>query len=93
MKTYAIEFQPEWCDGCLYFEVDASSEEEAFAIIDKLMKKGMSSCDVTSVDVWQEIDGDDERHLGCYSYPNCDIAPNGCRVARGADVEPYGHRD
>ena len=22
----------------------------------------------------------DEEHLGCYSYPNCDIDPLGCTV-------------
>jgi len=32
-------------------------------------------------------------HIGCYSYPMCDIAPLGCMLEMGADVEPYGHRD
>ena len=35
----------------------------------------------------------DEKHLGCYSYPNCDEGVGGCRVAMGDDVEEYGHRD
>jgi len=34
-----------------------------------------------------------DPHLGCYSYPNCDIDPNGCCVLMGAEVEPYGARD
>ena len=34
-----------------------------------------------------------DPHLGCYSYPNCDEAPNGCRHVMGDDVETYGHRD
>ena len=34
-----------------------------------------------------------DPHLGCYSYPNCDEAPTGCRVVMGEDVEPIGYRD
>ena len=34
---------------------------------------------------------DEEEHLGCYSYPNCDIDPLGCTV--DDDYEEYGHRD
>ena len=34
-----------------------------------------------------------DPHLGCYSYPNCDEAPNGCRHVMGSDVEEYGHKD
>jgi hypothetical protein len=35
-----------------------------------------------------------DRHLGCPSYPNCDIDPNGCVRAVGIDnVEWYGHKD
>ena len=32
-------------------------------------------------------------HVACSSYPNCDIDPNGCRLAMGNDVEEYGMRD
>ena len=39
------------------------------------------------------VDPDQDPHLGCFSYPNCDIDPNGCTVLNGADAEPYGHRD
>ena len=38
---------------------------------------------------WDDYD----EHIGCYSYPMCDIDSNGCCVANGADAEPYGHRD
>lgn len=36
---------------------------------------------------------DYDIHIGCFSYPNCDIDPNGCCVVNGFDAEPYGHRD
>jgi len=39
----------------------------------------------------EEIDYDE--HLGCYSYPNCDVDPNGCVKIMGDDAEPYGWRD
>lgn len=34
----------------------------------------------------------DEDHLCCYSYPNCDVDPQGCHM-QTFEVEPYGHRD
>ena len=34
-----------------------------------------------------------DPHIACYSYPNCDEAPNGCKHVMGDDVETYGHRD
>jgi hypothetical protein len=34
-----------------------------------------------------------DPHLGCYSYPNCDESPMGCRHVMGDEAEPYGHRD
>ena len=33
-----------------------------------------------------------DSHLGCFSYPNCDIDPLGCTVCND-DYEEYGHRD
>ena len=33
-----------------------------------------------------------DPHQFCYSYPNCDIDPNGCCVENGDDAIPYGHR-
>jgi len=35
---------------------------------------------------------EDDKHLGCPSYPNCDEAPNGCVKRMGDDVEWYGHK-
>ena len=33
-----------------------------------------------------------DPHVGCYSWPNCDLMPLGCRLATD-DPEPYGFRD
>ena len=35
----------------------------------------------------------EDRHIACFSYPNCDVDPMGCRIKMGDAVEPYGHRD
>jgi len=45
--------------------------------------------------VYEDICGEDEEesHIGCYSYPNCDLAPTGCTKIMGADVEEFGHKD
>ena len=95
LKRYVIQFAPNWCDGCLSYDTDAVSEEAALAQIDKLLKTNASIdlCDVTAVDEWEYGEDDDDMHLGCPSYPNCDIAPMGCIVSSGGDVEWYGHRD
>jgi hypothetical protein len=37
-------------------------------------------------------DWDDDKHLSCYSYPNCDISPLGCDY-RIDNPEEYGHKD
>jgi len=94
LKRYVIEFAPNWCDGCMSYDTDAVSEEAALAQIDKLLKANASIdlCDVTAVDVW-EYGEDDDMHLGCPSYPNCDIDPMGCIILSGGNVEWYGHRD
>ena len=34
----------------------------------------------------------DDDHIACFSFPNCDLNPNGCVVAMGDDVECIGHR-
>ena len=39
------------------------------------------------------VDPDQDPHLGCFSYPNCDLAPTGCNLVMGNDVEEFGHRD
>jgi len=92
MKTYIVELVPEWCDGVLSVEFDARSEKEVFNKIDAFLKKGIKQFDITAVDEWEQCD-EDERHIACYSYPNCDEAPAGCLVINGSDAEPYGHRD
>jgi hypothetical protein len=77
------------------YDTDAVSEEAALAQIDKLLKANASIdlCDVTAVDVWEYDEDDDDMHLGCPSYPNCDIDPMGCIILSGGNVEWYGHRD
>lgn len=34
-----------------------------------------------------------DNHLGCYSYPNCDLGVGGCSASMEDGVEEYGHRD
>lgn len=34
----------------------------------------------------------DDIHAGCYSWPNCDIHPNGCVIRMGKDVEQFGFK-
>lgn len=38
-------------------------------------------------------ESDDDPHIGCPAWPNCDLNPNGCSLKMGEDVEWYGHRD
>lgn len=94
-QQYIISFAPEWCDGQLKFDVDAESEEEAIKELLFMISvtKTKDDLDISAIDVWDIDWDDDDRHLGCPSYPNCDIDPNGCRVRRGDEVEWYGHRD
>jgi hypothetical protein len=33
-----------------------------------------------------------EDHIGCWSYPNCDIAPQGCCFSDHFIDDPVGHR-
>jgi hypothetical protein len=45
---------------------------------------------------WREIidaaqDIDEEDHTGCPMFPQCDLAPHGCVLFSGSDVELYGH--
>jgi len=35
----------------------------------------------------------EDDHVGCFSYPNCDIDPMGCTLGSGKEYEPFGHRD
>ena len=40
-----------------------------------------------------ESDTEDDPHIACFSYPNCDEAPLGCIAVMGSDVETYGNKD
>jgi hypothetical protein len=33
---------------------------------------------------------EEDKHIGCPSWPNCDLAPGGCKIESGEDVEWYG---
>jgi len=39
----------------------------------------------------KDLSEDFDPHIGCYSYPNCDIGPSGCSFET-EDPEPYGHK-
>lgn len=36
---------------------------------------------------------DSGDHLGCPSYPNCDLSPQGCLESAIGEVDWYGHKD
>ena len=36
---------------------------------------------------------EDQEHLVCSSYPNCDLSPLGCIIRYPKNVERYGHKD
>jgi hypothetical protein len=38
-------------------------------------------------------DDDIDEHIGCFSYPECELSPTGCVVRNGSYAEPFGHRD
>lgn len=40
----------------------------------------------------EELDESEISHLGCSSYPNCDLAPTGCNHS-GYDIEYFGHKN
>ena len=39
------------------------------------------------------VDLDADPHVGCFSYPNCALAPTGCCLVMGDDVEEFGWKD
>jgi hypothetical protein len=87
----------EYLDDLLAFKVAKATQ------LKKWLKENEEDLETTvqellntlNADVEGETDElyDDSAHLGCPSYPNCDIDPNGCSVVMGKDVEWYGHRD
>ena len=44
-------------------------------------------------DLNRGLEIDEEDHLCCPAYPNCDLYPLGCHYTSGEDVEWYGHKD
>ena len=46
------------------------------------------------IDNKEEKEKEIDIHIGCPSWPNCDLDPNGCLIRMGIDnVEWYGYRD
>ena len=92
---FEIEFKPWMASGILKAEVVAETSDEA----KKKFLSMIAGCCVPSypnlreVKILSEKIYEEDAHVACYSYPNCDEAPNGCSVKNGKDAEPYGHRD
>ena len=92
-------------DIYLYLHLEAQDEEEAIRISKILCEVLEKSQRIVSArsgnpELWYDpaiedngYECDEDRHIGCYSYPNCDIDPNGCCILMGDDAEQYGHRD
>jgi hypothetical protein len=59
----------------------------SFYIVDKMK---FARYKYTEIPEWFEQEEDE--HIACYSYPNCDEAPLGCIVSQGSQAESYGHR-
>jgi|TARA_R100001198_G_C5179815_1_gene176983 hypothetical protein len=95
---YTIEFRPWSVDGMVHAEVVAET-------IDDAKKKFLSMLAGACIPSYYNLTGsgklkvikeqvyEEDRHVVCYSYPNCDEAPAGCVVRNGEDAEAYGHRD
>ena len=70
--------------------------EDLYTTLEYLSKKNLT--DKEKKDIFNEVKDKIfkskkmDYHIGCYSYPNCDIDPNGCHYQRG-EAETYGHRD
>jgi hypothetical protein len=93
-----VEIQFEYLKVGDKFRMFESTEEEVIGLYgttEWVVSRGpyrLSADSVWTVDVNYEEEKD-LHHLGCPSYPNCDIDPNGCNRIMGKDVEWYGHRD
>ena len=95
---YTIEFRPWSLDGKVTGEVVAETIDDAkkkflamlagACIPSYYNMTGSGRLNVTKEKAYKE-----DKHVICYSYPNCDEAPAGCVVRNGANAEPYGHRD
>jgi len=66
--------------GCLECEYEYESTS-------KKIKKRCPECGCTS---FEEID----PHLGCFSYPNCDLSPTGCFYSGLSydEMDHFGHK-
>jgi hypothetical protein len=68
---------------------DYFSELSADDILDLVSDKTYEAIRDAILD--REVLDEDEGHLGCYSYPNCDVNPSGCLVKTN-NPEQYGHK-
>jgi len=66
------------------------TDEEAWEMLEQ-MSLGASIEDVRFVEA--KLKDKNVSHVGCFSYPNCDIDPNGCVVRNGDKAEQYGFKD
>ena len=54
MRHYTIRFGPNWCEGWLVMDIKAISEDDAIYKLDLLMKRGMSDCDITHLELYRD---------------------------------------
>ena len=69
-------------------------QEETQLIVKKIFNECWSLFPISWGELCQSLfeeDNYDEEHIGCYSWPNCDVDPQGCDLS-GYNVESYGHR-
>ena len=87
MKVATIKFDPKTKKLNIEYTIEFadSSEETKCEIINMV-----TDAFFDEYQVWTEKL---EPHVACYSYPDCDMHPNGCRVVMGKDAEPIGWRD
>ena len=77
----------------IMIEDDRGIKKRAFSktLLNKFKKELNEDCELKILpDI--RIDEDLDPHLGCYSYPDCDLNPNGCKILMGKDAEPFGHK-
>ena len=64
---------------------DGTIDEKTFLI------EAVQNGSITIQEICEESEND--KHLGCFAYPNCDIDPMGCTHVTRGKGEEYGHRD
>jgi len=92
---FKIEFKPWFVTGTLTAEVVAETSDAAK---EKFLSMVAGCCipsypNLQRVKILSEKIYEEDAHVACYSYPNCDEAPRGCVVKNGRNAEQYGHRD